>query len=147
MRIEIECPFDKELAPRDSYSLEVSYRYNRYFRYLSKMGAWFASDWFARFSPVGDATFSQEEPQHLRFELTIDDPRGRLLGHVIKTFEWDADPPPDSFDKQSRTLRLCWERNLKADEMTDNIIVAYRVGWIFGKILSAVGFLLSWLRP
>jgi len=141
--MRIECPFDKELAPRDSYSVEVSYRYNRYFRYLSKMGVWFLSEWFARFGPVDDAIFSQEEPQHLRFELTIDDPRGRLLGRVLKTFEWDADPAPDSSDKQSRTLRLCWERNLKADEMTDNIIVAYRVGWIFGKL----GPVIRWFLP
>jgi len=141
--MRIECSFDKVLPPRANYSVQVDYRHNRYFRYLSKTGVWFLSEWFARFAHLGDPGFSQEEPQRLRFELTIDDCRSRLLGRVLQTFEWDADPRPDTFDKQGRTLRLCWERNLRPDDKTEDIIVAYRVGWITDKL----GPVIRWVLP
>jgi len=139
----IKCSFGTVLPPKASYSVEVGYRHNRYFRYLSKTGVWFLSEWFARSGPLDDPGCSQEEPQRLRFELTIDDPRGKLLGRVLKTFEWDADPPPDTFDKQSTALQLCWERNLRPDDKTEDIIVAYRVGWIIDKL----GPLIRWFLP
>ena len=140
--MRIECSFDKVLAAGETYAVELAYRYNRYFRYLSRTGVWFLSEWFARFGPLTDPGFSQEEPQRLCFELTIDDPRGRLVG-VLQTFEWDADPPPDTHEKRGRTVRLCWDRNLKPDERTDDIIVAYRVRWIIEKL----GPVIRWALP
>lgn len=144
--MRIECSFDKVLAPKERYSVDVEYRYNRYFRYLSKTGVWIVSEWFARFGPLTDPEFSQEEPQSLRFELTIDDPRGRLLGR-LKTFEWDADPAPDTHEKRGRAVCLCWQRNLKPDDKTEDILVAYRVGWVFEKVFAPLAFVMSWFRP
>jgi len=146
--IRIECAFDKVIPPKATYSVEVNYRYNRYFRYLSRTGVWFLSEWFARFADVGDLGFIPEEPQHLRFELAIDDPRGKVVGRLLRTFEWDADPPPDVLEKRGRTMRLSWERNLRPDHKTEDILVAYRVGWIFEKLGPVIRLLLAWVpRP
>lgn len=132
----IKCRFGKRLRPEEKYTVWVSYKHDSYFRYMPKTNVWLLSEWFARDAPLLGVDFQQEEIQQIKFDLKLHDPRLRLLGvpNFLRTFDWEAEPPPNFRDKTGAIQTLTWHRGIRVDDRTEDIVVLYKKGWIFEKV-------------
>jgi hypothetical protein len=122
MKTRLECDFDMELAERQTSHVEMKYRHPRYLVEMRNRRAWSLTEYFERLGPLEDVDFTQEDPQKIRFELRIADPRRRVLELLRNPLQkWSVDCNEQCAIADDGQFRiLTFEYGLSATDSTPN---------------------------
>jgi hypothetical protein len=86
-RTLIECDYSAQIPPNGTFRLRLELDYPQYMKGLRDANSWFMQQYFGR-TPLVNIGYIQEEPQHGRFTLLVEDPRQKILGILNPLKRW-----------------------------------------------------------
>lgn len=118
----VHCDFEYALPPHEQLSLTLEYSHPRYFTRFPSAKSWVLAECFEKLPLSGK--HNQEQPQKVRFNLIVSDPRGALFGVRSPLSRWSLSSTVQC--AQSRTMgssTLTYNFGLGKEDRTPDIYV------------------------